>query len=287
MTPAGSLIHPVRIPFIVLAPTGAVARTVTVFLICTPGGITLIDCGVAGSEKAIFAYLRKSGRKPDDISLVILTHSHPDHIGAAQAIRESAGAASAAHAGEQPWIEDIRLQEQERPVPGFRELVGGPVRVDRELTDGESIPLTAGQSLEVIHTPGHSPGSISLLHRPSMALFSGDAIPVPGDLPIYDDPVASIRSMGKLMAVPGIQALYPAWADPVRGDAVYPALESGLSYLHQVHEAVREAVLADPAISPLLLTRTVMAAIGIPPEKANPMVVRSLLAHVRARDRIP
>jgi hypothetical protein len=120
-----------------------------------------------------------------------------------------------------------------------------------------------------------------------MALFSGDAIPVPGDLPIYDDPVASIRSMGKLMAVPGIQALYPAWADPVRGDAVYPALESGLSYLHQVHEAVREAVLADPAISPLLLTRTVMAAIGIPPEKANPMVVRSLLAHVRARDRIP
>jgi len=268
-------------------PAGAVSRTVTVYLICSPAGITLIDSGVAGSEQTIFTHLRKAGRKPGDISMLVLTHAHPDHIGAARAVREATGAAIAAHAGEKAWIEDIRLQEKERPVPGFHELVGGPVRVDRVLTGGDIIPLPAGQSLEVIHTPGHSPGSVSLLHHPSMALFSGDVLPVPGEPPIYDDPVTSIQSLENLMAVPGIRTLYPAWADPVWGDAVYPALASGLSYLHRIHDAVREAVRADPAISLLPLTRAVMTAIGIPPEQANPMVARSLLAHVRALDRIP
>jgi len=79
--------------------------------------ICLIDSGVASSKQAIFNYIIETGRKTDDISMIILTHSHPDHIGAARAIQKETGCSVAAHAGEKSWIEDVELQSRERPVP--------------------------------------------------------------------------------------------------------------------------------------------------------------------------
>ena len=85
VTPA---IHALRHPFQVpVAPGITLDRFVNSYLI--PGEtIPLIDTGVAGYETRIFEYIRSICRDPSDISLVILTHSHPDHIGAARAIRE-------------------------------------------------------------------------------------------------------------------------------------------------------------------------------------------------------
>jgi glyoxylase-like metal-dependent hydrolase (beta-lactamase superfamily II) len=68
--------------------------------------ITLIDTGVAGCEEVIFDYIRSIGRDPCEISFIILTHSHPDHIGAAKAIREATGCSVMAHPAERAWIED-------------------------------------------------------------------------------------------------------------------------------------------------------------------------------------
>ena len=51
--------------------------------------IILIDTGVAGCENQIFEDIRSTGRDPSEIALVILTHSHPDHIGAARAIQQT------------------------------------------------------------------------------------------------------------------------------------------------------------------------------------------------------
>ena len=51
--------------------------------------IVLIDTGVAGCESQIFEDIRSTGRDPSEIALVILTHSHPDHIGAARAIQQT------------------------------------------------------------------------------------------------------------------------------------------------------------------------------------------------------
>jgi metal-dependent hydrolase (beta-lactamase superfamily II) len=99
--------------------------------------IYLIDTGVATSEKIIFDYIRKTGRNPEDISLIILTHSHPDHIGAAHEIKRATGSTIAAHHGERSWIEDVELQHRERPVPCFHSLVGGSVMIDRILENGD------------------------------------------------------------------------------------------------------------------------------------------------------
>jgi len=76
-------IHAIKIPFqIAIGPGKKVDRFVYTYLIYGKK-ICLIDTGVASSEQVIFDYIRKTGRNPDDISLIVLTHSHPDHIGAA------------------------------------------------------------------------------------------------------------------------------------------------------------------------------------------------------------
>ena len=124
--------------------------------------ICLIDTGVSSAETIIFDYLRNTGRSPEEIDMIILTHSHPDHIGAVKSIKESTGCVIAAHSGEKDWIEDVDLQCRERPVPGFHSLVGGSVNIDRLVEEGDILNLGDGLSVEVIHTPGHTEGSISL-----------------------------------------------------------------------------------------------------------------------------
>jgi len=274
-----------RIPFSIPAPSGPLPRFVSAYLISTPGSLTLIDAGVAGSDQLIFNHLRQSSRRSEEVTLLILTHAHPDHIGAAKAVREATGCTVAAHGADRAWIEDTDLQNRERPVPGFHQLVGGSVAVDRIVEDGDTIELGDGLILEVIHTPGHSPGSISLLLLPDMALFSGDAIPVPGDIPIYDDPVASLKSIERLMAIDGITSLFSSWDEPKEGEEVYWAMDDGYACIQQVHEVVK-GVLADrPDIDPADLTGTVVKELGLPAELATPMVTRSLLGHVRVLEK--
>ncbi|RQW78421.1 MAG: MBL fold metallo-hydrolase, partial [Methanothrix sp.] len=187
-------IHSLKIPFQVTDPSGLkIPRFVYVHLIVGQE-IWLIDSGVASSEEFILDYLKKIGKKPEEISLLILTHSHPDHVGAAKAIKAITGCAVAAHAAERSWIEDVDLQARERPVPGFKTLVGGSVKVDRILQDGDTLEAlvlkngaAGGLKVHVIHTPGHSSGSISLWLPEEGALFTADAVPIPGDMPIFDD----------------------------------------------------------------------------------------------------
>ena len=59
-----------------------------------------------------------------------------------------------AHDGERAWIEDVDKQFRERPVPGFHDLVSGPVKVDSILAEGDILELEQGLALSVYHTPG-------------------------------------------------------------------------------------------------------------------------------------
>jgi glyoxylase-like metal-dependent hydrolase (beta-lactamase superfamily II) len=247
--------------------------------------ITLIDTGVEGCETWIFEYIQSIGRDPSEISLIVLTHSHPDHIGAARAIREATGCSVAAHPAERAWIEDVERQNRERPVPGFGTLVGGPVPIDYELEGGCTIDTdgTGEYELDVMHTPGHSAGSIALFLPGEGALFYGDAIPVAGDLPVYDDAVGSMRSIRLLRSVRGIRVLLSAWDEPRYGDAVYGQMNQALEYLRKIHEAViASAGNGDP--DPMELARKTAAALGLPPQAVNPLLARTFAANLRARN---
>ena len=282
VTPA---IHALRHPFqIPVAPGIALDRFVYSYLIAGETN-TLIDTGVAGCETRIFEYIRSIGRDPSEISLIILTHSHPDHIGAARAIRESTGCSVAAHPAERAWIEDVELQNQERPVPGFTTLVGGPVPLDFELDGGVTIDIdgTGEYEVEVMHTPGHSAGSISLFLPGNGALFSGDVIPVAGDLPVYDDVVGSVRSIRVLRGVRSVRVLLSAWDEPRYGDAAYERMDLALEYLRKIHAAVIASV-GDGDPDPMELTRKTVAALGLPPQAVNPLLARTFAANLQARN---
>ena len=195
-------VHSLKIPFQVPGGSGkSVNRFVYMYFIYSEKNVTLIDCGVSSSEATIIEYLTETKRKLDEISMIVLTHSHPDHIGAALALQKATGCRVAAHPTEIGWIEDVERQRRERPVPGFYSLVGGSVKVDRILNDGDILDCGNGLKVELIHTPGHSKGLISLLLGEDKVLFSGDALPLPGDIPIYEDPFSCVRSMLFLMFI--------------------------------------------------------------------------------------
>ena len=278
-------VHAIKIPFTITTPLGVIIdRFVYVYLIYGTNGICLIDSGVAAAEQAIFEYLWATDRKVSDISLIVQTHSHPDHIGASRTIKGETGCAVAVHPAEKAWIENVQLQARERPVPGFDTLVAGSMAVDRLLEDGEVFDLGCGLKLEVFHTPGHSRGSISLLLLGYQALFSGDAIPVPGELPVYEDVRASVASVRKLQAIKDVRFLLPSWDEPSRGDAVYPRMEEGLQYLQRIHDAVRTCTEKSAEPDPLETAKCVLKAISLPPELANPIVAGSIAAHLTLRN---
>ena len=243
-------IHALRIPFNITDPSGkTIPRFVYVYLILGEK-IYLIDSGVASSENIILDYLKKIGRSPEEISTLILTHSHPDHIGSAKAIKSISGCIVAAHAAERAWIEDVDLQARERPVPGFQTLVGGSVKVDLVLQDGDILDLGDGLRLHVLHTPGHSPGSISLWLPEDGALFCADAVPIPGDMPIYQDILDSFQSIEKLKSIREAKFLLAAWDSPRMGSEVYRIMDEGQDYLQHIHSAVLKVAAKDAGSIP-------------------------------------
>ncbi len=179
-----------------------------------------------------------------------------------------------------------KLQNRERPVPGFATLVGGPVPIDYELDRGDTIDIdgTREYELQVLHTPGHSAGSISLYLENEGALFSGDAIPVTGDLPVYDDVAESEESIRLLRSLRGIRVLLSAWDEPRYGDNAYGQMDLALDYLRKIHAAVIAAA-GDGDTDPMELTRKTVALLGLPPQAVNPLLARTFAANLRARDK--
>jgi len=149
--------------------------------------VLLIDPG--DDPERILYYLDEAGVTPTEI---VLTHSHCDHIVAAPKMREHFKIPISIHELDAPNLED--------PKRNFSDTFGETVsfKADRILTEGDSWPI--GKSgVTVLHTPGHSPGSITLVA--SSMIFSGDTIFKNGigrtDLPggKYTDLVDSIKRL--------------------------------------------------------------------------------------------
>jgi hydroxyacylglutathione hydrolase len=275
-------IHALEIPFVVpIAPGKELDRRVFVFPVFS-NTIALIDCGVAGAETAIYEYVRKNGRAPEEIQTLVLSHSHPDHIGAARTMREHCGCTVYGPAAEKYWIEDTVRQERERPVPGFSTLVSGPVAVDKVLGDGELLSLGGDISCRALHTPGHSAGSLSLFFASERVLFTGDALPMVDDLPIYDDIAASMRSIRKLDQLEQVETLLSSWEPPIQGrDRIAHRIRAGVAYLHRIHRTVLEINGKDKTVG-MDLCRQVVEELGLPSFAANPLVARAFASSLAA-----
>ena len=177
--------------------------------------ITLIDTGVKGSEEKIFAYIEQNNRKITDIKTIILSHSHPDHIGSAAIIKDLTNCEVLAHRGEIDWIENIKIQNKDRPVPGFFNLVDRSVKVDKLLEDKQLINIDKDITIEIIHSPGHSKGSINILFKENNILFTADSIPLKSDIPNYDSYPDLMNSLEGIKKRNDFSILLTSWTPPL------------------------------------------------------------------------
>lgn len=273
---------PVKLPFVLeLGPEKSVERFVYAYVIVGER-VCLVDTGVAGSQGQIEAALERLDRSPEDLAFVLNSHEHPDHIGGNAYFRRHTQARFLSHERAVRWIEDLELQKRERPVYGFERLVPAAVKVDRRLREGDVIDL-GGVSLEVLFTPGHSPGSVSLLVRPEGTLISADAIPPVGGLPIYADVEASRASLHRLASLAGVRRLYRSHVEEVyEGGAVPRVIQDGLDYLDRVEAAVAEAAgELGPDAAPEPVAAGALERLGVTPPPAIPIVLLSIQAHLR------
>ena len=129
----------------------------------------------------------------------------------------------------------------------FSSLVEGSF-ADQPRSEGWRYPgLGGGKRLRVIHTPGHSRGSVSLFLEDEGALFSGDAVPMAGGVPIYENVLESIHSVRKLKEIKNLRFLLTSWDDPHSGDNLHALLDQGLRYFQQIHEAVLKEKESSPS----------------------------------------
>jgi len=155
--------------------------------------------------------------------VVVNTHSHYDHVGGNGLFDNIAihtQEADQLEKGVGPGLltEVFRPSTFRRPPPGTFNPSGygiPPSHPSRLLVDKDTLDL-GGRSLEVIHTPGHSPGSICLWERPRGLLFTGDTIykgPIYAQLP-QSDFGAYRHSLERLSSlVPQARSLFPAHGD--------------------------------------------------------------------------
>jgi glyoxylase-like metal-dependent hydrolase (beta-lactamase superfamily II) len=148
----------------------------------TDNGLTLVDGGFPMDLPVIHLGLRSLGAKPSDIDLVIATHYHGDHTGTVAGLRRRYGVHAAIHREDGAFSSGQRPQETTEVAlakllfytalwPLFRYRHFQP---DRLLEEGDVVELLGG--LEVLHTPGHSDGSVCLYGAKRGILFSGDLV---------------------------------------------------------------------------------------------------------------
>lgn len=280
------IIHTLKVPFKILAAEGlTIERYVYVYFIFGDE-IYLIDSAVAGSGKIIYEYIKSQGRKPEEIAAIILTHAHPDHIGSAKSIKQKTNCRVYVHEADVPWVEDTGRQFRQRPVPDFHTLVEGPVSVDEFLRDGSSLELEENISLEIIHTPGHSKGSISVLYRGESALFTGDCLIAPGDLPIYENIADVVESIHKLQKIDGVNFLMSSWESPVMGRIeIARRMTESLKYIEKIHQSILRISEGKP-IEPMELCRLVVETMDLPPAAVNPLVAKGFASSLAYSEEI-
>ena len=150
---------------------------VNVHAVVTDDGVVLIDTGLPGRSPLIERALKSIGRSFGEVTSILVTHHHADHVGSLAELRKRTGARVIAHAAEVPWIAGHipPAQPAGRLARLAARLVGTveTTKVDQLITTDGAEPLPGFTAL---HTPGHTRGHVSyLLDRSRGILFAGDA----------------------------------------------------------------------------------------------------------------
>lgn len=270
-------VHQIKVTFHV---TPQIERFVYIYLI-TGKNCYLIDAGVDGAENVIADYMGKIGRDIREIKSILLTHSHPDHIGSAAKLKSMTGCMIYASQEERDWIEDIDKQYRERPIPNFKELLKESVRVDEVVGEGSVLELEEGITIKVTRTAGHSAESLSYYLLKEHILFTGDAIPVAGDIPIYISAKQSMDTLHKIRQLADIDYYCPAWDSVYMGREGIVVIDRAIRYLGMIDDTVRELAEKYPENSEDELFGLVCERRNMVNFTQNPLFRTSIVSNIR------
>ncbi len=188
-------------------------KGVNAYLWTGPGGPTLIDTGMPGSWSQLVGDLAAHGVKPGDLKRIIVTHADFDHIGCLKALKAQSPALVACHTVEAVYVRGEKSKPANPSVLGYvvhplmagfqRRYDLGVWQLDELVVEGHVFP----EGFTALHTPGHSPGHMSLLHKQAGILITGDALsnhkgklslPMVLATPNMGMAVESIRKLGGL-----------------------------------------------------------------------------------------
>lgn len=187
--------------------------------------LTLIDAGMVGSRLMLERYLRRIGRRMDELDRIICTHGHPDHIGGLrELVRDRTDLEVLIHPADlaglqRPLRASLAASEGRAQRRGqiIQSLTRTPAN-SKPIEDGTVLPILGG--LRVVHTPGHTPGSICLYAERLRLLFTGDVLQVIRGRVTYasaffsHDHAAARSCVGRLAAL-DVNAIalshYPPW----------------------------------------------------------------------------
>jgi len=197
------------------------------------------------------------GTEGRTVRWILATHHHPDHVGGIAACRERFGAEVVGH-------------------PRLAEFM----TLDRALADNEVLSLAPGAHdwrLRVLHTPGHTRDSVSLLHERTRSLFCGDLIPGGSGTVIIDPPDgdmgAYLKSLERLLQEP-VETLFPAHGSPQ--GAAHRRVRALIAHRRGREEKVLAALSSEPRAAEDL----VPVAYADTPRDLWSYAARSLLAHL-------
>ena len=179
------------------------------YLLVEENNLTLVDAGLPGEGKKILDYIGRIGRSPLELERLIVTHSHPDHTGSLKLLSGITGATIMAHQAD--------TRREAKTGSNWLHYPGQPpsfawnlpflhrIPAHEFIEHGQLLPVMGG--LRVVHTPGHTPGSVCLYLEEQQVLFTGDTLiadghcfrrPVPFPGTNFRDYRASVERLDRL-----------------------------------------------------------------------------------------